>query len=136
MLDEEFVKEIEGSKIYIGKLVADKLSATLEGTQKEIRLQEETHAQVFNIQKVLINLLLHALKNNYLCLDQQDIIIEVTDWWDEAPILGKGLLAWFIGFKYDNTVFKNDAPFAAVKSNDICLMQYRSPKCHRGFLDL
>lgn len=69
MLDEEFVKEIEGSKIYIGKLVADKLSATLEGTQKEIRLQEETHAQVFNIQKVLINLLLHALKNNYLCLD-------------------------------------------------------------------
>lgn len=69
MLDEEFVKEIEGSKIYIGKLVADKLSATLEGTQKEIRLQEETHAWVFNIQKVLINLLLHALKNNYLCLD-------------------------------------------------------------------
>lgn len=44
MLDEEFVKEIEGGKIYIGKLVADKLSATLEGTQKEIRLQEETHA--------------------------------------------------------------------------------------------
>lgn len=115
MSDEEFVKEISAGKLYLGKLIAEKLVVNVESTQKEIRLQENTYACVRNIRKVLIMRLLRIISSGYLRLDSQDITLEVTDWWDEAPVLGRSFLGWYVGLKYNNTVFKDDAPFAAVR---------------------
>lgn len=119
MSDEDFVKEIEQGKLYIGKLIEQQMEITISGSKKKLRLHTKTHARVRNPRKVLITLLLRAIEAGHLRLNQQETVIEVTDWWDETPVLQRGLLVWCLGLKFNEEIFKENVEFAEVIESEI-----------------
>lgn len=115
MTDDIFVEEIvRGQKIYHGKLIVDKC---MIGTGKHQQILElDTPGFLLDVRAVLILLLVPLLDAGKVKMKKPSIDIRFFDWFDETSALDHGLLAWLLGFIYDDDIFESHTTFAEATS--------------------